>query len=128
MASDIELDVNGKMVKAIQIYSDEFEDIAIFKTETNCTSLGVGNEYKDGDICTIFAFPLGEYCKSSATIIDSDYLIDGKTQILIHAPSVKAGSSGGALVLKGKIIGIIVSTTDNGNAFAIPIRLEKLWK
>ncbi len=113
--------LGNKTIPIEVIYADEFEDIVLFSTNGRLNYSDISYNYRDGDICEVYSFPMGKYNKGYATIIDTGREIDGKVQILIETEAVKAGSSDDALILNGSVIGIIVSMAGENLVFAIPV-------
>ena len=133
--------IEGKIVEASVLGSDEYTDIAVLKIDAEdvlqVAEFGNSEESNLGDTIFTVGSPLGkDYMgtvtkgilsgKNRAVTIDSSYVME----VLQVDAALNPGNSGGPLVnINGEVIGInslkLVENEIEGMGFAIPIELVK---
>lgn len=131
-ATDVQLAVGGKSVKAAIIATDAKNDLALLKIETTgqpAIPIGNADQIDPGAKVWVLGFPLssvlGDGVKVTSGTI-SGFTVSGTQRVIQTDAAVNPGNSGGPLVNdRGQVIGVInakiVDPDVSGVGFGVPI-------
>lgn len=111
-------EIDGKRVGIRWVHVDREHDIAIGKAFAHAVPTSAGNitQAKQGP-ATVIGYPAGIPTVKHADIPGHEATIDGSPKtILTTAPPIVAGTSGGAVVQDGNLVGIVTHSTPAGGA------------
>ncbi len=106
----------GKVVK-----TDKVWDLAAIRIEkVDVTPLPLGDRPATGDVITVGGYGSGDYKASSGALSSFTHL-----GFMAVKTTVRSGDSGGAMVMNGKLVGVLWGCTDTHTYGACVSRVKK---
>ncbi len=128
-ADDFTVELDGKQIPARQVMADRRSGIAILKVDVPTPALPIGhsNELQVATPVLTVGFPLDlPQTPSFGMIAGFDRKFLGRyfstTHLRVNLPTQRGEAGAPLLDFKGEVVGILVSSFDNGSAcYALPI-------